>query len=215
MGRLKKTSRKPLRKSAGTGGLNLGSRAPIDSKISAEALHLEYLFEHGVNFRQRVITIWNDIDSEVFADIDAALTEMETQSKQAVTIRLFSFGGDPYAAMAIVGRMKRSTVSQIITEGYGAIMSAATLILAAGKKRRVSNYSWLLHHETSYELEYGSHTTHKEAVAQADAEEQYWAFWMSKFTNKTKKFWLEAGRKKNTYLDAKRLVEYGVVDELF
>ena len=65
-------------------------------KLSEDAekleLHLKYLFEHQVNLKQRIITIDKDIDSSVFSFIDAALSELEAYSRQAITIRVFSEG---------------------------------------------------------------------------------------------------------------------------
>ena len=105
-------------------------------------LHLKYLFDQAINFKDRVITIDSDIDGELFAWIDAALTELESHSRKAITVRIRSEGGDVYKALAIIGRLKKSKC-QIVTEGYGCIMSAATMILACGDIRRISITSLL------------------------------------------------------------------------
>ena len=181
----------------------------IDNAEKLE-LHLKYLFE-GVNFKDRVITISEEIEDPLFLRIDAALTEMESHSRKAITIRINSDGGSPYCAAAIVGRMKASKC-QINTEGYGRMMSAATLILAAGKVRKVSFMAWFMWHESSYGVE-GRHSEVKTIVEQQEKEETSWAEWMTRFTKKDKKFWYDTA-KKDTYLSPNELLSYGVVDEI-
>lgn len=193
---------------------SLSQSRVTDTTLTKIALHYEYLFEWDVNFKDRVITISNDIDSDEFARIDAALTEMETDSRKKITIRINSPGGYVYDALAIVGRIKKSKC-QIITEGYGKVMSAATLILAAGNKRKVSELCWFMWHEASYELIEGRHSEHKAVVKQEEREHLQWAKWMAYFTKKSKKFWLTQGIHIDAYFDAKELVKLGVADELF
>lgn len=175
-------------------------------------LHLSYVFDKNVNFKERIILINRDIDDEAFSLLDAALTEMESYNRQAITIRLSSDGGDLYAALAIVGRLKRSKC-KIITEGYGRIMSAATLILACGNERLISKYAFFMYHETSYELE-GKHSQILAQVTQAQREEELWAQWMSEFSKKSKKFYMEESRHTDKYWEPDTLLEYGIVDKI-
>ena len=102
--------------------------------IDKEKLRLEYLFDQGVNFVDRVIQINEEIGEESFAFIDAALSELERTSKKTITVRINSPGGSVYDALAIVGRLNSSNC-RIVTEAYGHVMSAATLLLAAGRMR--------------------------------------------------------------------------------
>lgn len=203
-----KTNKRPKRSL-----LDTTTKANVDSKLTQAALILEYAFAYNVNFKERVITISREIDEAEFDRVDNALTELESQSRKSVTIRINSPGGQVYHALAIIGRMKRSHC-QIVTEGYGHIMSAATLILAAGDKRKVSSYSFFMHHESSYGVE-GRHSQIKDYVKQAEREEQKWAEWMSQFTQKDKSFWLKKGVGSDAYFDADELLKLGVVDEVF
>ena len=109
----------------------------------------------------------------------------------------------------------RKSKCQIITEGYGKVMSAATLILAAGKKRRISELCWFMHHEMSADP--GSlRASELDAYnAQVQKEMMQLASWMSKFTKKSRKFWLTQGTHIDVYFDAKQLVKFGVADEIF
>ena len=102
---------------------------PKNKDMEFEKLRLGYHFEEGVNFRDRVILIDDEITESSFALFDAALSEMERDSKRTVTIRINSPGGSVYDALAIIGRLTSSSC-HIVTEGYGHVMSAATLLLA-------------------------------------------------------------------------------------
>lgn len=184
-----------------------------ETKLSRIAIHYEYLFEWGVNFKDRVIVISDEIDSTTFEVVEAALTEMEAENRKTVTVKINSQGGSVYDALAIVGRL-RASPCHIVTEGYGCIMSAATLLLACGEKRRVSEFAWLMHHEASYGAE-GRHSQLKNLVAQTEREEQRWAEAMAGFTNRPKEFWTKEGTHIDAYFDAEQLLELGVVDEVF
>lgn len=192
----------------------LSSNTSVDNRLTRASMLLEYLFEDGVDFQRRTINLTGEIDEDMFKLVDAALSEMEAGSKSSVTIKINSPGGETYQAMAIVGRMRQSKC-HIVTMGYGAVMSAATLILACGDKRKISKYSWFMNHETGYELGETRHSEAKAFVTQAEREEKLWAQWMSEFTTKNAKFWFDNGIGIDAYFTADQLVELGVVDELF
>lgn len=191
---------------------DFSAKTSVDAKVTQLGIHLETLFEYGVNFRDRIITISTDIDSTVFALVDAALSEMESDSRKAITVRVNSPGGSVYDALAIVGRLKASKC-KIITEGYGHIMSAATLILSCGDERRVSKFAWYMIHEASYEVS-GKHKDIKTTVAQTEREEIQWARWMEEFSERDFKFWKKTSDEKDTYYTPEELKELGVVDEI-
>lgn len=188
------------------------SRANVDSKLTQAAIILEYAFMYGVNFKERSIRLTGEISEEHFELVDSALTELESQGRKSVTVVINSMGGDMYQALAIIGRLKRSPC-HIVTEGYGQIMSAATLILAAGDRRKVSSYAFFMHHEASYGAE-GRHSEIKNAVKQADKEDDKWCEWMAEFTKKDKKFWKTNGVSLDAYFTVEELLEFGVVDEI-
>lgn len=191
---------------------DFNTKTSADAKVTQLGIHLETLLEHGINFRDRIITITNEIDSDEFLRIDAALSEMESDSRKSVTIRINSPGGTVYDALAIVGRITNSKC-KIITEGYGHVMSAATLILACGDERKLSKFAWFMCHEASYAVD-GKHTDIKRAVLQAEKEEQHWSKWMEEFSNKDSKFWQKVASEQDTYYSASELLELGIVDEI-
>lgn len=184
-----------------------------DTKLSQTAMHLEYSFDRGVNFKDRTITITGDIETPWFDIVDAAMSEFERDSKKGVLIKIFSEGGSVYEALAIVGRLTKSKC-HITTEGYGCVMSAATIILACGDKRRMSEYGTFMHHEAAYQVD-GRHSQVKNYVAHAEREELLWAKWMAEFSNRDADFWIEFGKHVDTFFFAPDCVDIGVVDEVF
>lgn len=190
-----------------------GPRRSADAKLTEKALHREYAFEWGLNSDKREIQLTGDIEPPMFDFLDAALTELEKESRKRVTIKINSHGGDVYEALAIVGRIRKSSCL-IVTEGYGAIMSAATLVLACGDQRRLSRYSWYMWHEASYYVE-GRHSSNKAMIIQAEREEKQWAKAMEAFSNKSADFWLKKGRHVDAYFTPEELLKMNVIDEVF
>jgi ATP-dependent Clp protease protease subunit len=193
---------------------DFNAKGSVDAKVTQLGIHLETLFERGVNFKDRIITIKTEIDSDEFGRIDAALSEMESEGRKTITVRINSPGGSVYDALAIVGRL-RASKCKIVTEGYGHVMSAATLILACGDERKISKYAWYMTHEASYEIE-GSKSLkdHKNMVIQTEKEEKKWAEWMAEFTNRDAEFWRKIQADKDAYLSPNELLEMGVIDEV-
>lgn len=184
-----------------------------DKAFEVEKLRLEYLFENCIDLKYRIIRITGPIGDQTFEDFDIQLTELEKQNpRKSVTVRINSPGGSVYDALAIVGRMKASSC-RIITEGFGHIMSAATMVLAAGDKRKISKFAHFMHHKSSYMLG-GDHDSIVEEVAQMEKEEKLWSMWMSEMSNKSERFWYNSAKKKNFYMNAQEALEIGVVDEI-
>lgn len=203
-----KTKRFPRK----VGVTKLNPNTKLEDRLSHASLLLGYLFDYGVDFQRRTINLTGDVDEEMFTKLDAALNEMEAESRATITIKINSPGGYVYQAMAIVGRIRQSKC-HIVTCGYGAVMSAATLILASGNKRQISKHAWFMHHESQYGVE-GRHSSNKAAGAQAEREEKQWAEWMAGFSKKNKEFWYKNGTNVDSYFSADELLELGVVDEL-
>jgi ATP-dependent Clp endopeptidase proteolytic subunit ClpP len=194
--------------------LELSKNATIENKLTYTAHHLTFWFEKHVNFEDRIIRLTGEVDEEMFDRVDSAMTEFERRGRSTVTIRINSPGGSTYQAMAIIGRLLRSKCD-ISTEGYGHVMSAATLILACGKegKRKISQYAWFMHHEASYDME-GKVSEHEATLAQIKKEEKFWCQNMVKFTKRNIKFWETKGVVHDAYFTPEQLISYGVADEI-
>lgn len=179
------------------------------SDIIAE---VEMHADKGINISQRTLFISGDINSDQVQKIDAGLIALAADSSDPITIKISSEGGSPYDAFAIIGLMTASGL-HITTVGFGAIMSAATIILAAGNVRKLSRYAWIMHHAESYEVD-GDHHMIKDYVIQSEREEKVWCRTMQLLTKKDWKFWYRKGLKTNFYMSPKEALEHGVVDEI-
>jgi len=193
--------------------MSIAEKLKSSLALERKALQLQYSFDWGVDIENRVVRISGDIETGFFDFLDAALCELESQSKGAIVIRINSPGGEVYEALGMAARI-RACKRQIVTEGYGHIMSAATLLLASGDKRKMSHLAHFMHHEASYGLE-GSHSYIKNEVEQADREHKQWATTMEELTGTAAKFWLTEGIGRNAYFDADTCRDLGIVDEIF
>jgi ATP-dependent protease ClpP protease subunit len=206
---LKKQKKRTLKSSSSI----FETKSTSEVAITRQTLHIELALEYGINLQERTITLTGEIGEPQFHIVNFALTEMERSSKKKVTIIVHSEGGSVYEALAIIGRLKASSVSKIITRGFGQVMSAATMILACGDERQISKFAYFMHHESSYGVE-GRHSSIKDVTEQVEREENDWAKWMEEFTKKSKKFWKESGCRKDAFFNAAQLVKLGVADEI-
>lgn len=186
------------------------------TQIAAQLLEIQIdvALRYGIDINARCIQLIGEIDEGTFCYVDSALTLLEGNNKKAITVKINSEGGSLYDALAIVARI-RSSKCRIVTEGYGCIMSAASLIMAAGHKRRMSEFAWLMHHEMSYDAG-GTHEQVKHRVKQLDREEEMWQEAMAKFTKHDKEYWANTGKLgQDLYLNAEQCKVLGIIDEVF
>lgn len=185
-----------------------------DLAVSLLELRLGTSLGHGMDVQCRTIQVVGMIDDDMFRHVDSCLTFLEDGSKKAITIRISSDGGHPSSAFAIIGRI-RASKCQIICEGYGIVASAATIVLAAGKRRRMSEFCQFMTHQSAYVVE-GKHTQVQEYVAQAERDERLWASFMAKFSKMPTDHWYALHKTgKDKFFGAQECLEMGIVDEIF
>lgn len=181
-------------------------------KTEQEDLYIRTLFHEKVDIKNRRIQLTGEISTEMFQLVESGISYLESISSNKITLVINSGGGDVYEALAIVGRIK-SSKCKIDTEGYGSVMSAATLILAAGYKRKISKYAVFMYHEGSYEVS-GKHSEVLADMKQKAEEERLWAMWMSELTNESAVYWSTSGVGIDKYFTPEKLVSCGVVDKI-
>lgn len=168
----------------------------------------------SLNLKARTIQIVGTVDEKMFCAVDNNLSQLEAKSKKPVTFKINSGGGSVYDALAIVGRMQKSPCT-IVTEVYGQAMSAATIILAAGDKRRMSKVAFVMHHEGSYVIG-GTHTQNKHFMNQQERENKLWCETLAQLTGASAKFWLNRGLNGlDLYLSAEQCLKLKIIDEVF
>lgn len=183
----------------------------ITKELTKRDIQLEYAFDHFVDLHNRIIILKDDIDSDMFAKLSIGMHQLESISKKTITIEINSPGGFAYDALAIIGRIKNSPC-KIVTIGYGQIMSAASIILAAGDDRKMSKYAWFMVHEGKDEVR-GSVKSIMEYAKQAHKEEIRWAKIMNELTNTPAQIWQDL-HQNETYLTAEECLQFGVIDSI-
>lgn len=130
-----------------------------------------------------------------------------------INVELSSEGGDTYAALAFFDRIRASHLTVNITV-FGPCFSAAVLILGAGDKRFMGKSAWVMTHEDSYSLEDPMSVTELERHAKhSRALEDQWAARLASVTKSTEEVW-KILHKTETYLEAEKCLELGLVDEI-
>ena len=197
------------------------NKKTTDAQVENYKIQLEQSFDNGIDFKNRIIRVTGAIGDPGplsggkyfdFDIVDYALTIMEAESNEDITIRINSGGGEVYEALAIIGRMKASKCV-VNTEAFGHCMSAATLILMAGDYRKLSRYCVTMYHEIGYGVS-GQHEDIKEQVAQSDNEMKKLAKYYESFSNKKSAFWLGKMKKKEYYPTPEQMLEFKAVDEI-
>lgn len=186
-----------------------------ESKTDFLKLCIECLYDRGVSLTNRTLTFSEAIEEGSFAYFDAGLSLLESAGSEPIEIKLNSGGGMVYEAQAIVGRIKASPC-QINVTVFGLCASAAVLILACGKNRKISKYSWFMIHEASFGLQ-GRHGEAADFIKQTDRERDQWAGWLKEFSGgkRDKKYFLELDKsRKDNYFTALEVVEMGLCDEI-
>lgn len=159
-----------------------------------------------------VLNLIGEINEDMFLAVTSTLDKLEAkEGPSEIIIRLNSQGGAAYDALAIAGRLRASSVFSIC-EVFGACMSAATIILAAGDRRRMSREAWIMLHDNTDRFK-GQVTELSRAVSQMETEEQQWANLLESYTDTPEATWRKLS-KQTTYLSATQAFQLGLVDEI-
>lgn len=184
--------------------------------MSKKLLDQTLLFSQGIDTVSRSFSFTGEIDDKSFEIVDIKMTILEQANKKApITIKLNSPGGAVTAAWSIASRIQRSTCPVNI-EVHGEASSAATIILACGKKRSVSRFSTLVFHETRFDEVTGKLSDLKDLVTRWTREQHVYATFLASKSKKSAKFWNRVmNTKKDIYLTPAQLLAMGLIDEVF
>ncbi len=186
------------------------------SRRRVDNTHYDYIFEHNVNFKERVIYINDEISEFSLELILKAFDELEQGDGQnkPIRIEISSYGGSVYDMLGIVDRI-RSSDCHVITRGFGYIMSAATWILAAGDERIMGEYSWMMVHELSDMLGRQKLTDLKHDLKHdEDIQDRLYQLYADLSSTNTKKSTFKKLCQKDHYMPAKDALKYGLIDKI-
>ncbi len=188
-----------------------------DTAIQIWTIQNELALEYGIDVVRRSFCISSDIDDTTFEVVDAKLNILERSLEDTsdITIKLNCLGGDVYNAWAIVSRMQSSPCN-VNVEAYGTVMSAATMIFAAGKKRRVSKYCEFMFHQTQVSEMQGSLAAIETATESMKREERMYCRLLAENSKKSVQWWHKMlSLKKDIYLTAEQMIKIGLAEEIF
>ncbi len=170
----------------------------------------------------RTIGLFGDLDEEKSSDILMALLLLtELSGKESpydpISMYISTYGGSADEMFGIYDMMtKLKKECEIHTVGIGKVMSAGTLILAAGTKgkRKIGKHCRVMIHSVNAGPVGELHNIENEVNSIKNMQDLYINA-MSNETQMTKQQIQKLiDRKINVYLSAQEAIEYGIADEL-
>jgi ATP-dependent Clp protease protease subunit len=129
-----------------------------------------------------------------------------------INLNIASYGGDVYAMLGLVDYIRGLDV-KVNTNCVGTCMSAAAVLLASGTgTRSMTKHSTVMIHEGST-FEAGRNTDVKKGVEHIGELQKDINKLLEKVTKKDSRFW-ELTQRNDTYLDAKKCLQYGIIDKI-
>lgn len=164
--------------------------------------------------KHREINISEAITAELAERVISQISYLEEQEgDDRIWINLNSVGGEVYAALAIIDKLKSTHCTSIITV-RGLAASAAALILSAGTFRRATVHSDIMVHQPRSEGSIGGTVTDMETNAMHAIElKNKVAAILAETTGNTFKKILEL-TEKDCWLSPSEALEFGIIDEI-
>jgi ATP-dependent Clp protease protease subunit len=174
-------------------------------------------FDHGIDIANRRVFLDQDIDHDSVGAVVKGLYLMETDnSSEPIEMFISSYGGCIYEALALYDIIN-TIKCPIHTFGYGKIMSAAVLLIAAGEPgcRWIAPHVAFMHHDWNAEVE-GKAQDLQTVVRHYEAISQQWTKLLAKHTDKDVKWWnVRAKKPADFYFTADEALEWGVADSMW
>ncbi len=194
---------------------------PTDQELDEQAQQLLDLLGGAESPDMRTMMLYGDVNEERAGDMIAGLLMLNSNRKadEDNTIRFYisTYGGsadDMFSVYDIMAMVKQTC--DIETIGLGKVMSAGTLMLAAGTKgkRKIMKNCRVMIHTVSAGNMGSLHNLETELEEIQHLQDMYINALVAE-TNLTKKALQRLlDRKVNVYLTAEEAVEYGLADEV-
>jgi ATP-dependent protease ClpP protease subunit len=152
-----------------------------------------------------ILHLTGSVNKKMLQQVIEALEEGDLS-----TVRITSHGGSPDSALAIAGLL---VDRDITTEVYGECCSAATIIFAAGRRRRMQRWAWVMVHEGSEAVD-GNASAIKAHAKHMERNEAHWNGIMEELTGTEAKVW-EKLNERDTYLNAEECLKLNLATEIF
>ncbi len=172
-------------------------------------------YSYGIDRANRRIFLDGEIDTNSASYVRKGLLYMQSESlDKKIELWISSEGGDEYGMFSIYDIL-RTMESPVHTVATGLCMSAAPLLVAAGRKgdRFATPNSWFMIHESWDEPIPARIKEQQKTLDHYKEMGQRWADLMARHTNLTAKQWLQkCDRVGDCFFDADKALEYGIVD---
>lgn len=160
----------------------------------------------------RIIRLFDGIDSDSLLEFSERLEELEKTLKP-ITVELCNPGGDTYVGLAFYSKITNSKC-KITIKAVGHVMSAATIILAAGHKRIMDKDCWFMVHDDCMKIKADSGEIAISLAKHKECVEFQWAEILSRKSNKDA-YWWRIRSKETTYMTAEECLKVGIIDEIY
>ena len=179
-----------------------------DSENRVSASNNRIYFYSEVN-RPKVLSLNKNIQS-IGVKLQNHANSLQIPTPE-IYLHINSYGGSVFAGMAAVDYIRRSP-ADIITIVDGCAASAATLMSVVGKKRYINEHSFMLIHQLSTSM-WGKFEDLKDDMKNNELLMKVIKDIYEKHTKIPKKE-LSKILKHDLWWDAKKCLEYGLVDEI-
>ena len=162
----------------------------------------------------RKIRVIGDITHDAYLRFTKRMDQLE-QVDEDINLVLCSDGGNPMVALAFYERIKMSICPVTVT-ATGLVASAAVIILAAGKYRRMTKSAWVMVHDGTPDEDVvkNKRVGQLEAIAKQERRmEEQWNRILAENTQTSIDKWDEL-HKNETYLSAEECLELGLIEEI-
>ena len=194
-----------------------------DGEIAKEIEEMLLLAQGLDNPKQKVVSLYGDIDEENARDVVHAMKILESDFTGDYESNKFELivstnGGSALEMFSIYDTIRMiKEQAPISTVGLGKVMSAGVLILASGTKghRKIGKHCRVMIHGVASGYAGSIHSLENELEEVQWIQQQYISL-LANETDMTQKYIKNLiSRKVNVYLTAEQSVEYGIADEVF
>ncbi len=197
----------------------------VEENNKTEEVSPEQLIEAALGPQKpeiRTMALFGDVDEEKSLDLIVGMLSLtDFSGKEApydpITFYISTYGGSADAMFALYDMMSiLKAKCQIETIGLGKVMSAGTLLLAAGTKgtRKIGRHCRVMIHAVAAGSAGELHNIENEMKSIKNIQDLYINA-LARETSMTKNMIQKLlDRRVNVYLTAQEAVEYGIADEI-
>ena len=178
---------------------------------------IDALFEYGVDKNNRRIFLFDDVDNQPIGMVIKALYLMDSEKKTPIELFIGSYGGCEYDMFALYDAI-RTVHSPIHTTAIGKCMSAAPLLVCAGKKghRYATPNTFFMVHQGWDNIGEKRFDEVKNDLEHWKDIGDRWYKLMEKHTKKSDLFWrTQCEKVGDRYFDAFQAQEWGLIDHIW